>query len=89
MFAYYNIYLANIEGVKDNEGNTIYDSKKQATLNFINSQKNLNIAQKRILTALAGYSNDTNKTETYNYIMSLKDLTEEEKQILFEFCKFK
>ena len=87
MYAYYYIQLQSIEGTKDKDGNTIYNSKKKSVMNFIESQK-LNKAQKHILFALAGYNNTTDKIETFKYIDSLKDLTNEQKQALKDLCSY-
>lgn len=87
MYAYYYIQLQSIEGTKDKDGNTIYNSKKKNVINFIEAQK-LNKAQKHILFALAGYNNTTDKEETFAYIDSLKDLTAEQKQALKELCSY-
>lgn len=82
-YSRYITEINNIEGLKDDLGNTIPNSKKNMVITYIQAQKNLSKEQKYLLFALAGYKNTNDKESVIKYVNSL-DLTDEQKTMLLQ-----
>jgi len=77
--------ISSIEGEKDDQGDTIYNSKKQKVIAYIEAQK-LSKAQKYILYAHAGYKIPVSAWDTVkDYINSLTTLSPEQKREYWEY----
>jgi hypothetical protein len=86
-YSRYITEINNIEGLKDDLGNTIPNSKKNMVITYIQAQKNLSKEQKYLLFALAGYKNTNDKESVIKYVNSL-DLTDEQKTILLQLYNY-
>ena len=77
--------ISSIEGEKDDQGDTIYNSKKQKVTAYIEAQK-LSKAQKYILYAHAGYKIPVSAWDTVkDYVNSLTTLSPEQKREYWEY----
>ena len=79
-------YVISMKSDKDKNGNTIYNSRKNKIVKYINSLK-VSSAEKYLLMACAGFKNKNGEQQVKSYI-SKKGLTKEERDKIMEYCGY-
>ena len=79
-------YVISMKSDKDKNGNTIYNSRKNKIVKYINSLK-VSSAEKYLLMACAGFKNKNGEQQVKSYI-SKKGLSKEERDKIMEYCGY-